>query len=213
MIFSARQLEEMHKASGHVALPRAARLTPLAQDWLKSRKLVVVYTDLSEGTKVPAVGGPVAGVANPPTAAVAGGQWLWWCDGPCGMAKAALSAHRDVNLVGMQVAADGGKVLAVAKELAGQLKGGSANGALVFVQSAAAAMLYLNRCASVRAVLGTNLQTVDTGIRQLAANVLVIEYPGQSLQHMKNLIGRFVKAKRELSPDTQRALQEVASCG
>src|SRR6476620_2430933 len=119
MIFSARQLEEMHKATGAIALPRAARLTPLAQDWLKSRKLVAVYTDLSEGAK----GGAVVG-AHPPAAAPSGGQWVWWCDGPCGMAKAALSAHRDVNLVGLQTAADAGKTLTVAKELATQLKGG-----------------------------------------------------------------------------------------
>jgi hypothetical protein len=209
MIFSARQLEDLLRTSGQVALPRGAKLTPLAQDWLKSRKLVVAYTDLSEGAK-----GAAAQVGSaPPAAASSAGQFLWWCDGPCGIAKAALSAHRDANLAPLPVAADAGKTLAVVKDVAGALKSGSAAGALMFVQSAAVGMLYLNRCPAVRAVLGTNLQTVDLAVRQVAANVLVIEYPGQSLQQMKNLVGRFVKGKRELSSETRQTLQELASCG
>lgn len=212
MIFTARQLEDLLKANGQVALPRGARLTPLAQDWLKTRKLAVAYSDLSEAPKA---GMQTVGVkTDPPAAAGAAGsgQFLWWCDGPCGMAKAALSAYRDVALVPLQAPADAGKTLGVVKEIAGAMKAGSAQGALVFVQSSAAAMVYLNRCASVRAVLGTSLQTVDIAIRALGANVLVVEYPSQTLQQMKNLIGRFVKAKRELSPETRQALQELSSC-
>ena len=96
MIFTARQLEDLHKAHGHVALPRGARLTPLAQDWLKSRKLAIVYTDLSEGPKATAspIGNPTSAIRDPQLA----GSYLWWCDGPCGMAKAALSGDRPENL-------------------------------------------------------------------------------------------------------------------
>jgi ribose 5-phosphate isomerase RpiB len=212
MIFSARQLEDLHRANGHVALPRNARLTPLAQDWLMARKLAVIYTDLSDAPKPTPAAVGIKTTSDSPTASVTG-QYLWWCDGPCGTAKAALSAHRDAGLTPLPTAADAGKTLAVVKDLASALKSGGAAGAIVFVQSSAAAMLYLNRCPSVRAVLGTNLQTVDLAIRQLAANVLVIEYPTQTLQQMKNLIGRFVKAKRDLSPETRQALQELASCG
>jgi ribose 5-phosphate isomerase RpiB len=213
MIFTARQLEDLHKANGHVALPRAARLTPLAQDWLKHRKLAVVYTDLSDTAAAPLTAATVSlphTALRTPHSATA---HLWWCDGPCGVAKAALSSHRDAPLTPLPVAADSGKTLAAVKEIAAALKGGNAAGALLFVQSSAGAMVYLNRCPSVRAVLGTSLQTVDVAIRTLAANVLVIEYPTQTLQQMKNLIGRFVKAKRELSPETQLALEELASCG
>lgn len=211
MIFSARQLEDLLKANGQIALPRAAKLTPLAQDWLKSRKLAVVYTDLSESPKPTAATVGIKTAGDPPAAA--GGQYVWWCDGPCGVAKAALAAHRDVSLLPLQVGADGGKTLGAVKELISQLKSQGAAGGLMFVQSAAVGMLYLNRSPAVRAVLGTNLQTVDVAVRQLAANVLVIEYPGLSLQQMKNLIGRFVKGKRELSPEVRQGLQEVASCG
>jgi hypothetical protein len=153
------------------------------------------------------------GSAPPAASSSSVGQFLWWCDGPCGIAKAALSAHRDANLAPLPLAADAGKTLAVVKDVAGALKSGSAAGALMFVQSAAVAGVYLNRCPSVRAVVGTNLQAVEQAVRQVAANVLVIEYPGQSLQQMKNLVGRFVKGKRELSVETRQALQELASCG
>ncbi|HZZ45134.1 MAG TPA: RpiB/LacA/LacB family sugar-phosphate isomerase [Tepidisphaeraceae bacterium] len=206
MIFSARQLEDLFKATGQIALPRAARLTPLAHDWLKSRKLVPAYTDLS----APATAASSLPLSPIPTLQ---SSYLYWCDGPCGIAKAALSAHRDVSLTPLQTPADPAKILTVAKELANALKSNSIAGGLVFVQSAATANLYLNRCPAIRAVLGTNLQTLDIALRQVAANVLVIETTAQSLQQLKNLVGRFVKAKRELSPETQRALQELSSCG
>lgn len=203
MIFTARQLEDLQKAHGQVALPRGARLTPLAQDWLRSRKIGVVYTDLSSGGERPASEG--AGLAK------GGERFLWWCDGPCGMAKAALSAYREVNLSALSIAADGGRTLGAVKEMISDLKSQKAHGGLMFVQASAVAMVALNRDPAVRSVLGTSLQTVDQAMRQVAANVLVIEYGSQTLQQMKNLIGRFVKGKREMSPEMEAAIKGVAS--
>lgn len=218
MIFTARQLEDLHKSNGHVALPRGARLTPLAQDWIKRHKLDLVYTDLESGNASQTAARPwLPPTTGIPTStdspATSKGAWLWWCDGPCGMAKAALSAHRDANLTPLLTPSDSAKTLPAVKELVAAVKTNTAAGGLFFVQSAAAATLFLNRCPSLRAVVGTKLQNVDLAIRQLAANVLVIEYPAQTLQQTKNLIGLFVKAKRDLSPETQAALQELASCG
>ena len=41
MIVTARQLEDLYRANGsngHVVLPYRARLTPLAQDWVKAKR-------------------------------------------------------------------------------------------------------------------------------------------------------------------------------
>src|SRR5258708_31444320 len=90
MIFTARQLEDLHKSNGHVVLPYGARLTPLAVDWVRGKKIAVGYgpdelVKSSNGAKAIGVGDG----AKPQ--ATAGGN-LWWCDGPCGAARARVGA-------------------------------------------------------------------------------------------------------------------------
>src|SRR4051794_26167671 len=48
MFLTARQLEDLHRANGsngHLVLPYRARLTPLAADWVRSRKIALGYSD------------------------------------------------------------------------------------------------------------------------------------------------------------------------
>ena len=50
MIITARQLEDLHKShggNGRVTLPYRARLTPLAADYVRARKLVLGYSEIS----------------------------------------------------------------------------------------------------------------------------------------------------------------------
>src|SRR4051812_31792234 len=88
MIFTARQLEEMHRSNGHVTLPQRARLTPLAQDWIKHKNIQVTYADNEtiNAHSTPAGGNALEGS----TSAISAAKLLWWCDGPCGPAKAAI---------------------------------------------------------------------------------------------------------------------------
>ena len=91
MIYTARQLEDLWKANGsngQIALPYRARLSPMASDWIKSKRLTIGYSDDS----VPKMESPSKEktTAAPPAPP---GAFLWWCDGPCGTAKAALSAQ------------------------------------------------------------------------------------------------------------------------
>src|SRR4051794_8643298 len=99
MIVTARQLEDLHRANGsngHLVLPYRARLTPLAADWVKARKVVLGYSD--DGAAKPSNGKHAAPAGATPLAAsptgnagtaqeVPLGAVLWWCDGPCGPAK------------------------------------------------------------------------------------------------------------------------------
>src|SRR4051794_19171841 len=104
MIFTARQLEELHKSNGHVTLPRAARLTPLANDWLRAKRIDVQYEDVASVSGGLSGGAQLRGLPRQEPAVLrsaahsiasysTGQEYIWWCDGPCGPAKAALAAE------------------------------------------------------------------------------------------------------------------------
>lgn len=227
MIVTARQLEDLHRqngGNGHVVLPYRARLTPLAQDWIKAKRIALGYSDVAKPGNGNA--GGIASATNPgepkpdgccAACAHSGGQcstaYLWWCDGPNGPAKAALTTHeKESGLKALDAAAGAKQIVPVVKKLAAEVKAGRAAGGVLMVQNGAAAMVYANRCPSLRAVLGTCQEAVEQGVQLVAANVLVIEYPHRTLQQMKNMLGRFAKAKRELADEVKRQLQELTTC-
>ena len=215
MIVTARQLEDLHRqngANGHVTLPFRARLSPLAADWVRSKKLVVGYSDgdpQSAKPSAPAPAGLSASAGQPATT----GSVLWWCDGPCGPAKAALVAHeKESSLRALELPQDAKRIGAVVKTLASEVKSGRSQAGVLMVRTGAAAVVFANRCPSLRAVLGTCLDAVEHGAQQVAANVLVVEYPHQTLQQMRNMLGRFTRARLELNEDVRRQLEELATC-
>jgi hypothetical protein len=224
MIITARQIEDLHKSNGgngHVTLPYRARLTPLANDFIRARKLVLGYSDISTSTadasatspSLPQLAVSPTNVAMGPGAAAAG-SYLWWCDGACGPAKAALMAEeKQSNLKPLDKQSDVKQIVPVIKALATEVKAGRAAGGILMVQNAATAAVFANRCPSLRAVVGTCLDAVEQGVRQVAANVLIIEYPYKTLQQMKNMLSRFVKLPRSLPEDVRRQIEELASCG
>ena len=227
MIVTARQLEDLHRSNGsngHVTLPYRARLSPLAQDWVRARKIVLGYAELDGPSNGNGAAAPVSGPAAPgsPTPAQTSaavtpgsGSILYWCDGPCGPSKAALvGMEKEAPLKAMLLPPDRKWIVAVAKELASEIKAGRASAGVVVVQSASAAVIYLNRCPTLRAVVGTCLEAVEQGLQQVAANVLVIEHPHKTLPQVKNMLGRFVRAgRREVPEEVRRHLQELATCG
>jgi ribose 5-phosphate isomerase RpiB len=225
MIVTARQLEDLHRQSGsngHVTLPYRARLTPLASDWVRSKKVVVGYGDAG----APAGGGATfakpqaakpahdAGSSISASHASDAGAFVWWCDGPCGPAKAAVIAHeREASLRALDKPTDSKQLVGVLKAIAADVRSGRIQGAILLVQNGALATVFANRCPSLRAIIGTSLEAVDQGVQQAGANVLIIEHPQKTLQQVKNLLGRFTRGKRGLSEEMQRQLNELAACG
>jgi hypothetical protein len=209
MIVTARQLEDLHRqngGNGQITLPYRARLTPLATDWVRVRKIVLGYSD-EQSTQ------PVAKPqASAPTATAATG-FLWWCDGPCGPAKAAIMGQaKESNLIAVDRPPDSKQLVAVIKEIASRVRGGQSAGAILLVQNGALANVFANRCPSLRAILGTCLDAVEQGVSQAAANALIIEYPYKTLAQVRNLVSRFVRGPRTLPEDMRRQLEELASC-
>lgn len=202
MFYTARQLELLLKENGSIVLPYRARLTPLAKDWLRRKKVKVGYADVTpfrEGSKNP--------VSAPPKSEP---KFLWWCDGPCGSAKAALmNAGREATLEAMAILEDSSRVLSAIRHLASEVKAGSVAGGVLIVKRSAVASVYANRCSALRAIVGTSLPTVEAGINELAANVLILEADQLTLNEMKHLILRFAKAPRELKESVERELNDL----
>ncbi len=132
MIFTARQLEELHRSNGHVTLPYRARLTPLAQDWVRQKKIAIGYADVE--TK------PLSPVdrADSATAALQISPFVWWCDGPCGPAKAALmSQSKESSLNDLGIASDANHLILAIKKIADEIKHQRVAGAILVVKSGA----------------------------------------------------------------------------
>jgi hypothetical protein len=199
MFYTARQLESLLKENGSIVLPYRARLTPLAKDWVRRQRVQIGYADveLKNGSKV------AKPVEQHPL-------YLWWCDGPCGSAKAALmNAGREARLEAMAILEDSSRVLSAIRHLASEVKAGSVAGGVLIMKRSAVASVYANRCSSLRAIVGTSLPTVEAGINELAANVLILEADQLTLNEMKHLILRFAKAPRELKESVGRELGEL----
>jgi ribose 5-phosphate isomerase RpiB len=210
MIFTQRQLEALHGGNGEIVLPYRARLSPLAADWVRRKKISVGYGDVTANL-APKLGAssPLPGESPKDV-----GKFAWWCDGPCGAAKGAIMGMaREANLSGMAIPADAKQIASVVKTLSGEVKSGKVAGGILVVKSGAVAMVLANRCSSLRAVLGTCLDSVEQGIQLVAANVLVLEHPYVTLMQARNLIARFVRAKRQLPDEVNKLIAEVAACG
>lgn len=215
MIYTARQLEDLWKSNGGaVVLPYRARLSPLAADWVRAKKITVGYADGDAAS----LAAKAKEVSSALAAAVGGNgsvkPLLWWCDGPCGTAKAALMAQaREATLTEAGIPGDVKKLIPAIKHIAAEVKSGRAGGGVLMVGAGATALVYANRCPSLRAILGTCLESVEQGIQQVAANVLVIEYPHKTLQQIKNILGRFARGQRQVSDEVIANLKELGACG
>ena len=221
MFLTARQLEALHRAAGangSVVVPYRARLSPLAQDWLRAKKVILGYAEIdAPAAQSPAHPGGAGIVTQKPKAEAPSGpsvgSVLWWCDGPCGAVKAALVAQaKESDLRPLEQPADSRSLVPVIKQLAGEIKAGSVAAGVLVVQDAALATVFANRCPSLRAIVATSLNAVEQGVRLAAANVLVIEHPNKTLSQVRNLLSRFVRGRRELSEDVRRHLQDLAAC-
>jgi ribose 5-phosphate isomerase RpiB len=216
MIYTARQLEDLHRASGHVTVPYGARLTPLALDWVKSKKLVIAYGGEAGDSPKADLNHPAGSSRREAGATTAGVRFVWWCDGPCGHAKSAISELGHATRIdGIEISSEPVRLVEAIKSIAAEVGAGRAAGGILLVKSGAAAAVYANRCRSLRAIVATGLESVEEGLSSVAANVLIIEYTRQTLMQVRNLAARFLRGQRagEAPAELQRQLTELQSCG
>jgi hypothetical protein len=208
MMVTARQLEQLHKAAGgkgQVVLPYRARLTPMAADWVRAKSVTIGYSDT--GAQKP-VEKEKAAAATPVANA---GDYLWWCDGPCGQIKAAIAMEaKQTGLRGIEVPSTPCPLVASIKTIAEQVRSGKAAGGVLVVESASSAVVLANRSPVLRAIVGTHLATVEQGVNGIAANVLILEHPRLSLAQARNLLSRFLRGNRTVSDELKAQLAELS---
>lgn len=172
-----------------------AKLTPLARDRAKERGLTI--------RRVGATG--AAGAKAQAT------TWHWWIAGHC-PAVEQLTGEMKQRLSPISAKRELSQLHRVAAELAKKVKAGASAGGVLFVPTAAQAICYANRCPSLRASVATCGEAVEQAIDQLAANVLVVEYPHHGGQAMRAMVERFITADRPSLPRVESQLKELTTC-
>jgi ribose 5-phosphate isomerase RpiB len=200
-IVTANQLQQAigDSVDGVATLAAEARLTPLANDFARQHPQKI--------RRASAGGDAVA--TSPSPAAL---PWLWWIEGACPVVQ-KITSERHAALTPMssgRVASSLGQVI---RDLAGSIKAKTAQGGLLFVPNAARAMCMANRCPSLRAVVGTCTEAVEQGVRELGANVLVIEYVHHGPRAMEAMVDRMLQQSPSVPPAVQRELADLNRCG
>lgn len=195
-IVTAKQLESLGAVTV-VKLDVTARLSPLAVDHVKSRKITVERV--------------AAGGAKASSVAAASGDWFWWCDGHEPSVDRVADQLRDrVKPLSHQRSA--GALVSVLKQLAKRVKSNGASGAVLFVDSAAKSVCLANRCPVLRAVVGTNMHAVEQGITTAQANVLVVEHPQHGWRAMRDMAERFITTPRSTCTVLEQQIKELSQC-
>lgn len=201
-IITANQLQQAWDTSpdGTAILALDARLTPLANDLARQypQKLT------RDSNESPTGGSPQASAAQRDAIL----PWFSWIGGPCTVAE-DLVAQRAPRL---QRAAAGHDPLAlrrVVQDLAAALKGRQVIGGILFVRNAARTACYANRCTLIRAIVGTCGEAVEQGIKELGANVLVIETPHVGPREMQVMVDRMIQQPPAAPPQTLRDLANL----
>jgi hypothetical protein len=208
MYVTARQLEQMLRESGTIVLPAGARLTPGAQDLVRSKKLELSYDAVAGKPQVQLT---ASGTSPAPSPSVAGASFVYWCGVKSGAAKAAISmTSREVNLRELPVSGDAANPIAAVRATIESIKNKSAVGAIHVVDHASIVSVLANRSPHLRAVVGTSLGAIDLGLTQLGANVLIVEPGNMPLMMIRNLILKFIRSPRGMSEELVRALGETS---
>ncbi len=200
-IVTANQLQAAMDASADrvARLAADAKLTPLANDLARQFPQRIVRINREQSASASAMSGAPA-------------TWLWWADGACATVDGVVAARRD-RLRAATAGRSSGALVQVIRDLAGAIQRHQVAGGVLFVASAAQAMCLANRCLNIRAVLGTCDEAVEQGVRELGANVLVIEYPSVGERSMAAMVDRFTAQLPQASAAMERILAELHRCG
>jgi ribose 5-phosphate isomerase RpiB len=178
---------------GTIYLAAGAKLSPLAVDLVKQRGLQIQT---------------ISAAPKPATTT----SWIYWMQGHCPSAARAIEQLRGKAVADVRTAASQ-QLPAVIRAVAKEFAGGQTRLAVLFVPSAARAVCLANRCANLRAIVGTCRQAVQEGIELLGANVLVLEYPHHGFKSMDELVRLFLTSSGRAPKDVESQLTELAACG
>jgi hypothetical protein len=207
MIITARQLEQLARAGGPVVLPFQARLSPLAADLVRAKKILVRFDVIAPAEVTQKLKSAPSAKPLPQT-----GRFAWWCSGACGQVKAALTMlGRELPISPLAVLADASRPIAAVREIARLMRDESLTGAVLAVEHAGETLVLANRCRRIRAIGAASVSAIDAARASVAPNVLVLEHTKLSLAQARSLVDRFVRLYEPPTDAITRELAELES--
>jgi hypothetical protein len=138
-------------------------------------------------------------------------KYLWWSDGPDGIAKAAIGmSAREVSLEPMPILEDSSRAISAVRTISQSIASNAAHGGVIVAKNPAIASLLANKATNLRAVVASNMAHVEEAIHTIGANVMVVEREKWSLSPLKNLLVRFCKLTRKTETVIEAELKSLA---
>lgn len=194
-------------------LEAGAKLTPLAEDRVRERGMSVRRASRLAGRRDGSGEARRGGSGAGPGAWSGEGEWLWWSDERCPEVKGAVDGLDGWRLTPVSASSRGPEAIAaVVRAVAERVGSRRAAGAVLFVRGGAAATCLANRSRALRAILGPCPASVERGVRDMAANVLIVEHGFHDRHRMASIVRRFLETPRPAPPVIERRLREVEPC-
>ena len=195
-IITAQQLQEAIAAApdGVATLAPDARLTPLANDHVRENPDCIRRVEAKGDTSL--------------SATVNGAPWVWWAEGHCPAVAATMTQLTGAAVPSGAPRSEAGLAQMI-RDLSRAVRSKSARGGLIFVRSAARAVVLANRCAPLRAIVGTCPDAVEQGIAQIGANVLIVEYPHVNAERIAAMTVRMTRSRPAAPPHLERELADL----
>ena len=189
-VVTAIMLEDLRREQAEIRLRKDALITPAARDWLKEHPVPVIWEEPGASD-----GGTLAVVMD---AALPEMRLM----------RTMLDRRGGLADV---IEPNGGRagIIDATRRLCRRIAGKEVAKGVVFVQDGAAPVCIANKHRGIRAALGVNVPAVEEACRQLAINVLVIEYPAQTTYMMRQMIERFMADRAAAKPETASAIEAI----
>ncbi len=188
-IVTARRL----KGYDTVRLTQSSIVTPAAKDFIKENKIQVNVEN--------------SFLNQDYTESDTDNKWLFWsCCSQLNQFE--LPAIPKVSIKTSAVKSGTDYLLAAIRNLNHLISNGGVKGGILVVNTSAKAVYAANRYNNMRAIVGSFPKTVEDGIQQLAANVLILENTVLGQIAIAEMIKLFVISKRPLNPEFLLLMEE-----
>ncbi len=193
-VVTALMLNDLLRTGAEIVLQKGALITPAARDWFKEHAVPVTWLEGSTGQ-----GGSLAVVMDTRLPEMRAVRTM--LDRTGGLAEV------------IEPAVGRGAMASATRRLCGMISRREVARGVVFAQDGAVPVCVANKHVGIRAALGMNVPMVEEACRELAINVLVIEYPGQTPYQMKQMIRRLTQGPSVPRPELAAAIANIEQGG
>jgi len=193
-LITLKTLTSQARETGEIELPTDALITPAARDWLAGTRMSVRRVD-----------GPAPAESTQPTVYLVG-------DAKAGLIRTLLPQlereYASLRFLPCQGHLAG--CLAAVGEMCEGLEGCSRRRGIVIVRNGAIVNCVANKFKRLRAAILSRPSDLYVLMRELSANLLILERERLSFHQMAAAIDEFVTGKRHLNPVVTAAIDDVS---